>query len=314
MDVGKTGAAPLHESNVPLRGPNLPLRGQAEKLAATLPPLLVAADRLASSVNLGVHGRRKAGMGETFWQFRRYRQEDSTSAIDWRQSAKSQHLFVREREWEAAESVWFWRDGSPSMRFSSDKAVSSKIERASLLALALASLLVRGGERIALLGDGQRPASGRVALNRIARELTERPPSDTHLPPDAPVHKHAQLVWLSDFLSPPGDIESALRRFAHAGLVGHLVHIADPAEEDFPYTGRTRFESVSGGGNEIFGRAEGIRDAYRQRFRAHQEAVLAMARRLGWSYLTHRTDRRPEIALVALYADLGGPHARQVSV
>ncbi|MBU6472987.1 MAG: DUF58 domain-containing protein, partial [Alphaproteobacteria bacterium] len=78
------------------------VRAQAEALAAGLPPLQVAAERLASSVSLGVHGRRTAGMGETFWQFRRYQAEDPSTAIDWRQSAKSQHLFVREREWEAA--------------------------------------------------------------------------------------------------------------------------------------------------------------------------------------------------------------------
>ena len=59
-------------------------------------------------------------MGESFWQFRRYASEDPSTAIDWRQSAKSQHLFVREREWEAPQSVWFWRDGSPGMQFKSD--------------------------------------------------------------------------------------------------------------------------------------------------------------------------------------------------
>ena len=98
----------------------MPLREQAETLAASLPPLLAASERLAAAVSLGVHGRRKSGMGETFWQFRRYRSEDPSTAVDWRQSAKSQHLFVREREWEASEAVWFWRDGSANMRFKSE--------------------------------------------------------------------------------------------------------------------------------------------------------------------------------------------------
>ena len=71
-------------------------REEAERLGAALPPLLVEAERLTSGVWLGVHGRRKAGMGETFWQFRRYRVEDPATSVDWRQSAKSQHLFVRE--------------------------------------------------------------------------------------------------------------------------------------------------------------------------------------------------------------------------
>jgi uncharacterized protein (DUF58 family) len=142
------------------------LQEQSEQLAAALPPLLVAAERLGSAVSLGVHGRRKAGMGETFWQFRRHVSEDPASAIDWRQSAKSQHLFVREREWEAAEAVWMWRDGSAGMRFQSDWTKVSKIDRATVLSLALCALLVRGGERIALLGDGHGPASGRAARTR----------------------------------------------------------------------------------------------------------------------------------------------------
>ena len=287
------------------------LQEQSEQLAASLPPLLVAAERLASAVSLGVHGRRKAGMGETFWQFRRYASEDPASAIDWRQSAKSQHLFVREREWEAAEAVWMWRDGSAGMRFKSDYASVSKIDRATVLTLALCALLVRGGERIALLGDGHGPASGRAPLRRIAHELIDFAPQDAGLPPGAPVTKNAQFVWFSDFLSPLADVEAAMRKWAHAGLTGHLVRIVDPAEEDFPYMGRTRFEM--GRISETLGRAESARDAYAARFRAHGEAISALARRMGWSYLAHRTDRRPETALVALYTDLSGAHMKRLS-
>ena len=282
------------------------VRAEAEALAAGLPPLLVAAERLASSVNLGVHGRRKAGMGETFWQFRRYQAEDPSTAIDWRQSAKSQHLFVREREWEAAEAVWFWRDASPGMRFKSAGAETSKLDRATVLTLALGALLIRGGERIALLGEGRGPGSGRAVLNRIAHRLIDLPPDEAALPPEVPMSKNAQFVWLSDFLSPLGDIEAAMRRLAHVGMTGHLVHVIDPAEEDFPFAGRTRFESAQGKESETFGRAEAAREPYRARFRAHREAVATLARRLGWRHLAHRTDKRPETALVALYADLGG--------
>jgi uncharacterized protein (DUF58 family) len=285
-----------------------PLREQAEALASQLPPLLVAAERLASTVNLGVHGRRKAGIGESFWQFRRYRSEDPTIAIDWRQSAKSQHLFVREREWEAAEAVWFWRDGAPTMRYASNDV--SKIDRASLLTLALASLLVRGGERIALLGEGRVPSANRATLDRFAYRLAKAAPDDRNLPPDAPMGRNGQFVWVSDFLSPLGELETSMRRIARDGLTGHLLRIVDPVEEEFPYAGRTRFESVRGNEAEIFGRAETVRDAYRKRFRAHQETVAELARRLGWSCLVHRTDRRPETTLFALYVGLAGSNAK----
>lgn len=282
-----------------------PLREEAEALAATLPPLLVAAERLASAVSLGVHGRRKAGMGETFWQFRRYSNEDPSVLIDWRQSAKSQNLYVREREWEAAEAVWLWRDGSAGMRYGSTKGGPTKIERANLLTLALGSLLVRGGERIGLLGDGRAPATGRAPLRRIAHELLNMAPRDETRPPDAPATKNSQLVWFGDFLASLGEIEESLQRFSGAGLSGHLVHIIDPAEEDFPFAGRTRFESPARQEMRVFGRAESVQAPYRARFRAHAEAVSAVGRRLGWSYIAHRTDKRPEVALVALYSQIG---------
>jgi uncharacterized protein (DUF58 family) len=289
-----------------------PLHEQAEQLAASLPPLLVEAERLAASVSLGVHGRRKAGMGESFWQFRRYAPEDPAAAVDWRQSAKSQHLFVREREWEAAQAVWFWRDASPGMRFKSQFSDATKMDRATVLALALASLLVRGGERIALFGRERPPASGRIALERMTHELTGNATGDA-VPPDAPISSHAQIVWLSDFLSPPEAIEAAVRRLSGAGASGHLVRIIDPAEEDFPFVGRTRFEAPAQRETELFGRAEAVRDGYRARFRAHGEAIAALARRLGWSYLAHRTDKGPNLALIALYAALGGEAAQRTA-
>ena len=183
------------------------LQYEAEALGAGLAPLLVNAERLAAAVSLGVHGRRKAGMGESFWQFRRYTPEDSASAIDWRQSAKSQNLFVREREWEAAQSVWFWCDASAGMQFASGKV--TKAERAKLLGLALASLLVRGGERVALFGEVQAPASSRAALRRIGQTLIAQ--TDTPaLPPDSAIAKNAQFVWFSDFLSPVAETDPAL--------------------------------------------------------------------------------------------------------
>src|SRR5580700_1969967 len=172
-----------------------PLQHEADGLSAGLPPLMVAADRLAASVSLGVHGRRRAGMGESFWQFRRYQNEDA-ARIDWRQSAKSQHLFVREREWEAAQTVWCWRDGSPGMAFASCSV--SKQERAELLLLALAALLVRGGARVVFLGGGERPAAACLALIRIAHALLVGKMKARALPPETPIARGASLVWLGD--------------------------------------------------------------------------------------------------------------------
>ena len=286
-------------------------RNEAEQLASSLPPLLVDAEQLAASTWLGVHGRRKAGIGETFWQFRRYRAEDPSTAVDWRQSAKSQHLFVREREWEAAETCWFWRDASASMRYASNVNVAEKWERATVLSLALASLLVRGGERIGLLGASANPAAGRIALRRMAHRLSDLEPEESDLPPDLPARRHCELVWMSDFLQPLDDIESCMKRLAYGGAHGFLVQIIDPAEEDFPFTGRARFEARTIRDTTIVGRAENVQASYRLRYKAHAEAVGQFARRLGWTFLRHRTDRSPGTALIALYGAIGGQRAQR---
>jgi len=276
------------------------LQHEADGLSAGLPALMVEADHLAASVSLGVHGRRRAGMGESFWQFRRYAQSDATSAIDWRQSAKSQHYFVREREWEAAQTVWFWRDASPNMSFKSG-AVSKRM-RADLLLLSLASLLVRGGERVGFLGMEGAPAASRLALTRMGRALFGR--ENRSLPPAAPFARGNQLVWFSDFLD-DGAIDT-MKALSQRGVDGHIVRIVDPAEEDFPYSGRTRFESPLGDSDEIFGRAERVRGAYRNRFAAHGEEIANAAMKLGWTATVHRTDHAPQAALIALHAAIGG--------
>ena len=276
------------------------LQHEADGLSAGLPPLMVEADHLAASVSLGVHGRRRAGIGESFWQFRRYASPDSSSAIDWRQSAKSQHIFVREREWEAAQTVWFWRDASANMSFKSGAV--TKRTRADLLLLALASLLVRGGERVGFTGMEGAPASSRLALTRIGRAMFASGRST--LPPLVPFARGNQLVWFSDFLDE--EVFDSMKKLSQRGVEGHLVRIVDPAEEDFPYSGRTRFESPRGEEDEIFGRAERVRTSYRARFTAHGERVAQAAAKLGWTCTVHRTDHAPQASLIALHAAIGG--------
>src|SRR3546814_16205053 len=112
----------------------LPLRHRAEQLAATLPPLLVAAERVAATVAQGVHGRRRVGQGETFWQYRHYDFGDQPQSNDWRQSAKSDMLFVRQLEWEGAQSVWLWPYTPASMGWTSVRKPPINTEAADLLA------------------------------------------------------------------------------------------------------------------------------------------------------------------------------------
>ncbi|WP_114393466.1 DUF58 domain-containing protein [Oleisolibacter albus] len=279
---------------------------RAESLALRLPPLLVAAERVAATVAQGVHGRRRVGTGETFWQFRRYQPGDSVATIDWRQSAKSAHVFVRETEWEAAQTAWLWRDSSPSMNWRSTRSLPTKRERADLLTLALAVLLVRGGERVALLGSGIAPSAARSIMPRLALHMTaEAPRSDgMGLPPPEPLPRHAQLVVVGDLLSPLAEIQAMVAAFAARGLRGHLVQVLDPAEETLPFDGRVAFEGLEGETQMLVPRVESIRAAYLERLSAQKAGLTAIARTAGWSLTCHRTDRSPQAALLALWGAL----------
>lgn len=295
------------------------LRHRAEETAATLPPLLIAAERIAATVAQGVHGRRRVGQGETFWQFRQYQPGDAAARIDWRKSAKSPRLYVRETEWEAAQSVWLWRDASPSMNYSSAAYLHganwpTKRERAELILVALACLLVRGGERLTLLGSGILPMSGRIAASRIVdfieQETAASASAETGLPTVEPLPRAAQLVLIGDFL---GDLEATSKMatgFAAVGIGGHLLQIVDPAEEDLPFDGRVRFEGVGEREALVVSRVESIRDAYAGRFHQHREGLQAIAGAVGWSFSTHRTDRSPHLALLALHAALAPDRRR----
>jgi len=279
----------------------LSIRHRAEESAARLPALLVAAERVAATVAQGVHGRRRVGQGETFWQFRQYQQGDPISRIDWRQSAKRDHTFIRENEWEAAQSVWLWLDRSASMSYRSNDVLPEKADRAALLTLALSSLLVRGGERIALLGSGIAPMTGKAVLERFANVFTMPAAAAPSLPQPEPLPRYSRVVMVSDFLSPPGEIATALKRLNGLGIRGHLLQIIDPAEETLPFSGRVRFEGLEGEGAALIGRVEAVRSEYVALMETHRQAVKDIARGLGWTWTTHNTDLPPPTALLTLY-------------
>lgn len=277
------------------------LRHRAEAASLALPPLLIAAERVAAAVVQGTHGRRRTGQGETFWQFRRYEPSDPVGRIDWRETAKSQHVYVRETEWEAAQSVYLWRDGSASMDYASDANLPTKRARADLLTLALAALLVRGGERVTLMGSGLAPAHGRPMLDRLAL-LLERGGTAGNLPEYEKLPRYGQVVWIGDLLTPLDATAALVLRFADAGLKGHLLQVVDPAEESLPFAGRVRFEGLEEDeGPLVISRVESIRIAYAERLQRHRDGLAALARGIGWTFAMHRTDHSPQHALLGLY-------------
>jgi len=302
-----------------LRGRHKPqgpvgLRRDAEKVAGALPPLLAQAEHLAASVSMGFHGRRRAGHGENFWQYRQAVPGDPRSAVDWRRSGKSDQQFIREMEWEAAQTVSIWVDDALSMDYrdpdSDDFKARSKFERAALLALAVSVLLIKAGERVALMDtDAAPPRAGRAQLNRMAlmlgRELGDEGRPDYGAPPSDRMTRGGRAVFFSDFL---GDLDALVPVLAHAadqGVRGCFVQVLDESEEVFPFDGRVIFESMGGSTEFETQRARALREAYGERLAAHRERLKDLAHHLGWRTLFHRTSQPPRAALLWLYMALG---------
>lgn len=278
--------------------------GEARSVADALPDLLVEASHVASSVIAGWHGRRRAGPGESFWQFRPFNVGEPAKRIDWRRSARDDHLYVREREWEAAHTVWLWADLSSSMVFRSRLSEANKRDRAIVLMLAMADMLAETGERIGLPGL-TRPFSDRRAAEKLADALAHLS-KPVAFPDTTSVKRFADVVLISDFLDPIEEIAAWIARVAGTGARGHLVQVMDPIEETFPFGGRIEFTDPEKGIRLTTGRAENWRQEYQNKLEAHREEIRSMTRRAGWTYVLHHTDRPAAEPLLVLHSALSG--------
>ena len=286
----------------------LTLRHDAEVLSASLPPLLAEAQHLAATVVLGEHGRRRAGQGETFWQYRRAIQGDAFGSIDWRRSARSDRLYVRQTEWEAAQTISLWVDPGQAMAYTGARHRASKGHRAALLALAVAIVLNRGGERIGLIGtEAAQPRRGVRQLERMTAALLrdeDRP--DYGAPPLTRFPHGSRAVFFSDFLGPRDGLVAQVAQAADQGVSGALVQVLDETEESFPFDGRTIFRSMKGEIEYETDRARSLKSAYQDKLARRKEELKDLARRTGWLYLHHSTSTPPRSAMLWLFSALEG--------
>lgn len=283
------------------------LRERAEAEAARLPPLLARAEHLAGTILLGEHGRRRSGLGDDFWQYRPAQPGDSRRMIDHRRSARGDQQYVREREWQIAQSVTIWVDQGASMRFASGRDVPEKIDRARLLGLAAAILLIRGGERVGLAGAAPLPPRrGRAQLTQLALGMVRDDPAEYALPDIRALVPHSRALFISDFLGDMDGIRRALTSAADRGVRGVLLQLLDPVEEAFPFRGRTVFESVGGTLRHETLKAGHLRGRYLERLAARKAELRDLCRATGWQAGLHHSGDSAQSALLWIWRALDG--------
>ena len=272
---------------------------EAAALSASIPLMAMEARRLAASVSLGLHGRGRAGPGESFWQYRALIKGEPQTRIDWRKSARHGNtLFVREHEWQAARSFHIFIDQSSSMNYSSGK-YPRKIDHAIILGLALADLLVRSGERVALFNETP-PSASRQIIDRLADALSRPKKSEHALPEITALSKNAHVILIGDMIIESKEIESTLSLINQSGAHSTLLRILDPAEINFPFSGETELMSAEAAHTFDIGDAASFAPQARARLDAHERELRNIITRHQSHLATHRTDEAMTPCLLAL--------------
>ncbi|OKH88745.1 DUF58 domain-containing protein [Thalassospira sp. TSL5-1] len=288
---------------VPAR--NLPDQiAAARSLAARLPQLIDESRRLATALRSGLHGNRKVGPGSDFWQFRPYVPGDPTGQIDWRRSARSDHTFIRQTEWQASHTYWIWPIFSGSAFWSSTEKLPPKADRMMVMALALADLLLRNGETVGTFDAPHTRITVHEQLEKLGHAMLNAPANaDQGITAIHPGRRHSVLI-LGDFLeyaAPDHSPVAELRRLAHNQNDGALLQVLDPAECVADFTGRIDFVDAD---DSLVLHSEKFEDQHAEfaKRSAHWRARIRDAATLNqWLYDLHVTTSSPSQALMALY-------------
>lgn len=284
------------------------LRHKAEDASMALPALITAAEHAANAVLSGEHSRKKPGSGEQFWQFRDYTSSDRPQDIDWRQSAKTDHVYIRQKEWQTAQTLHFWVHDGPGMAFCSSPHLDSKEQRAKIIALALALLATKAGEKITLLDRSITPGRTEHTLQKLAEKLCA-PPSIPPAPmPESErlsLPKNSSAILIGDFLSEPNKLYQSFKTLSEQCDVSFVLHILDPAELDLPYSGRAHFIETGHEHNAaLIDHTDSIRQTYQARITEHIQQVQTLCHSLHWGYECHSTDQDITQALVKIWAKM----------
>lgn len=260
-----------------------------------LPDLLLRADKLANILHTGSHGRKKSGLGERFWQFRGYHHGDDIKRIDWRQSAKSDALYIRQSEWEAAQTALFWLDTRKSMFVKSKPSLFSKYEAACLIASTLALATIKAGENIFNLNAPEVPANHTAkTCHQHARYWLSAEESKDIVLPHLTIPKSLKngcAIILSDGWDDLNEIGHMLKNLRQKCDKVLFIQIHDPIELNLDLSGAIEFEDFSKTDTSLFQNVTDIRSAYKDRVREHLNAFAKMCHTLNVNHIHACTDR-----------------------
>ena len=274
------------------------MRLKAEELSNKIPSLYIKAERIANTIWEGMHNRNKDGLGDNFWQFRKYEYGDPAHLIDWKKTAKSNETFIQEKELQTLQNFVIWRDTSRSMDFRSSESIDTKLYRANLFTLTLTIILSKSGENIVLNGLKSKLLKGGNAVNFVSNQIDEKVTDSYKSSPNVnEIKNNSDVILIGDFLNNIIETEKTIKELSNRGINGIIIQILDPAERFFPYKGRINFNGLEGEQNILIGKAESVRNDYKKAIKIHIEKLEKLITSYSLKYILYNSDQDESIYL-----------------
>ncbi|HLJ10700.1 MAG TPA: DUF58 domain-containing protein [Planctomycetaceae bacterium] len=256
----------------------------------------------------GLHKSPYHGFSIEFAEHREYVQGDDLRYVDWKVFGKSDRFYLKQYEEETNFACYFLLDTSESMLYRSEQAAVSKLGYAQFVCAALSYLILKQQDAVGLatfdnavrnfVRAGSHPshlkqvchvmdiagAKGETSMGPIFHDLAER------------IKKRGLVVILSDLFDDVPSLLLGLKHLRHRRHEVLVLHVVDPAEQDFPFQDPTLFKGLEGLPEQLT-EPRSLRRAYQREFEHFLQEIRRGCRDLHMDYTLLRTDMPLDVAL-----------------
>jgi uncharacterized protein (DUF58 family) len=222
---------------------------------------------------LGLHRSPFRGFSVEFAEYRQYSPGDEIKNIDWKVYGKTDRYYIKQYEEETNLTCYILLDASASMGYRSKEGGLSKLQYGCYLTACLSYFMMgqRDAAGLTIFDDKIRtivpPRLRQTHMKHILAALENcTPGGETNIA--GPMHDLAEglkrrglIILISDLMSEPQAVLSALQHFRFQGHDIIVFHVMDNAELTFPFDTMTEFTDLETRERALVS-PEGIRQEY----------------------------------------------------
>lgn len=248
----------------------------------------------------GLHKSPYHGFSAEFAEHRQYMAGDSLRYLDWKVYGRTDRMYVKRFEEETNLKSHIILDISGSMGFK-DRGAVTKLRYGSILAAALAFLMIRQRDSVGLVTFSESlisyvpPRSVYSQLKEILKVLSSAEPAGKTITGDI-LHTLAEripvrglVILISDLIVNPDELIHGLKHFRHNGHEVLVFHVLDPMELTFDYTTDTRFIDMESG-QRLTTQPVHIRDVYLSMLNERLSSLVHAMHDISVDYARFTTD------------------------